>query len=51
MQKEDNYIFGVDESKKNDADYRVVLSGDEVLDMGKDISDRECMAEEILALP
>ncbi len=42
-----NYVFGVDKSKKNDADYRVVLSEDEVLDMGKDISERDTMAEYI----
>lgn len=42
-----DYVFGVDESKKNDLDYRVTLDGNEVLDMGKDISDKESMAEYI----
>jgi choline kinase len=47
LQNENSYIFGIDESKKNDADYRVVLSEDEVLDMGKDISEQDTMAEYI----
>lgn len=47
LQNENNYIFGVDESKKNDADYRVLLSEDEVLDMGKDISEQDTMGEYI----
>lgn len=42
-----DYVFGVDESKKNDADYRVILSNDEVIDMGKDISEQDTMAEYI----
>lgn len=42
-----NFVFGVDESKKNDMDYRVTLADGEVLDMGKDISDAEAMAEYI----
>ena len=42
-----DYVFGIDESKKNDADYRVVLMNDEVLDMGKDISEQDTMAEYI----
>jgi choline kinase len=47
LAKTDKYVFGVDESKKLDADYRVVLSEDEVLDMGKDIKEVDSMAEYI----
>ncbi len=42
-----NYVFGLDESKRVDADYRVTLSGNEILDMGKDIPENEVMAEYI----
>ena len=41
------YVFGVDEGKKNDIDYRVTLADGEVLDMGKDIPENESMAEYI----
>ena len=42
-----NYVFGVDQSRKQDADYRVTLSGEEILDMGKDIPESGSMAEYI----
>ncbi|MBN2689837.1 MAG: phosphocholine cytidylyltransferase family protein [Gammaproteobacteria bacterium] len=47
MNNQHSYIFGVDKSKKNDADYSVTLFDDEVLDMGKDIEEYEVMAEYI----
>jgi len=47
LNNNEKYVFGVDESKKNDVDYRVTLSYDEVLNMGKDISDSELSAEYI----
>lgn len=47
LNNNNEYVFGVDESKKNDADYRVILSNDEVVDMGKDISEQDTMAEYI----
>ena len=47
MDNKNHFVFGVDEGKKNDMDYRVTLADGEVLDMGKDISDDEAMAEYI----
>jgi choline kinase len=47
MANTNHYVFGVDEGKKNDMDYRVTLADAEVLDMGKDIPDDEAMAEYI----
>lgn len=42
-----HYIFGIDRSKRSDADYSVIFQGDEILDMGKDIPSEEVMAEYI----
>lgn len=47
LSNDNHYVFGVDESKDNDMDYRVTLADGEVKDMGKDISDEESMAEYI----
>jgi choline kinase len=47
IENEDDYVFGVDASKKSDADYRVTLFGGEIQDMGKDISGSDVMAEYI----
>jgi len=47
LNNNNEYVFGVDESKKHDADYRVILSDDDVLDMGKDIAENDTMAEYI----
>jgi choline kinase len=47
LDNENEYVFGVDESKRNDADYRVTLADGEILDMGKDISGDDVMAEYI----
>lgn len=44
---ENEYVFGVDEGKKNDMDYRVTMGDGEILDMGKDIPEDESMAEYI----
>lgn len=42
-----NYVFGIDKSKKLDADYCVTCVGDEIVDMGKDIPPQEVSAEYI----
>ncbi len=42
-----NYVFGIDKSKKLDADYCVTCVGDEIVDMGKDIPKEEVTAEYI----
>jgi len=42
-----SYIFGIDKSKKLDADYCVSCVGDEIVDMGKDIPKDEVAAEYI----
>ena len=47
LDNKDNYIFGIDESSKHDADYRVTLLDEGIQDMGKDIPDDETMAEYI----
>jgi choline kinase len=47
LENESEYVFGVDESKRVDADYRVTLCENEILDMGKDIADIDVMAEYI----
>lgn len=47
LSNHNEYVFGIDEGKKNDADYRVILSNQEVVDMGKDISEQDTMAEYI----
>ena len=47
LENKNEYVFGVDASKRNDADYRVTLFEDEILDMGKDISGDDVMAEYI----
>jgi len=44
---ENDYVFGVDESKKNDMDYRVTMADGQIVDMGKDIPEDESMAEYI----
>jgi choline kinase len=41
------YVFGIDASKKHDADYRVTVANDFILDMGKDIPENETEAEYI----
>ncbi|MCX5679371.1 MAG: phosphocholine cytidylyltransferase family protein [Candidatus Omnitrophica bacterium] len=47
LKNKNNYVFGLDESKRTDADYRVTMSDNEILDMGKDIPENEVMAEYI----
>lgn len=47
LENESEYVFGVDEGKRSDADYRVTLCENEILDMGKDIQDNDVMAEYI----
>lgn len=47
LKNKNTYVFGVDESKKNDSDYRVTLNDNEILDIGKDITENEVMAEYI----
>jgi choline kinase len=42
-----NYILGIDKSKKLDADYCVTCVDDEIVDMGKDIQKEEVTAEYI----
>ena len=42
-----NYVFGIDKSKKLDADYCVTCVGDEIVDMGKNIPPEEVSAEYI----
>lgn len=42
-----NYVFGIDKSKRLDADYCVTCVGDEIVDMGKDIPADEVSAEYI----
>lgn len=42
-----NYVFGIDKSKRLDADYCVTSVGDEIVDMGKDIPKDEVSAEYI----
>lgn len=45
MKNDNEYVFGVDESKRIDADYRVSIFGDEIMDMGKDIHQDDVNAE------
>ena len=47
LSNDNRYVFGVDEGSRSDADYSVTLFEDEILDMGKDISKNEIMAEYI----
>lgn len=47
LENESEYVFGVDGGKRSDADYRVTLCENEILDMGKDIPDNDVMAEYI----
>ena len=47
MTNKNDYVFGVDESKRIDADYRVTIFDDEIIDMGKDIPNDEINAEYI----
>lgn len=47
LENNNNYVFGVDESKKNDADYRVTVSDGKIIDMGKDIPENETKGEYI----
>ena len=44
---QNNYVFGIDKSKKLDADYCVTSVGDEIVDMGKNIPPEEVSAEYI----
>ncbi|MDO8343833.1 MAG: phosphocholine cytidylyltransferase family protein [Cellvibrio sp.] len=43
----ENYVFGIDEGRYNDADYGVTISDGYVVDMGKDIPRNEISAEYI----
>jgi len=47
LKNKNEYVFGVDESRRSDADYRVNLFEGEILDMGKDITENDVMAEYI----
>ena len=47
LSNDNEYVFGVDEGIRSDTDYSVTLFEDEILDMGKDISKNEIMAEYI----
>lgn len=47
MKNNNDYVFGVDESKRIDADYRVTIFDDEIMDMGKDIPQDDVNAEYI----
>lgn len=44
---EGDFVFGIDEGKNNDMDYRVTMSKGEIIDMGKDIPVDASMAEYI----
>jgi len=47
MGNSSDFVFGVDEGKRNDMDYRVTMADGAILDMGKDIPENESMAEYI----